>query len=86
MFQWAKGLRMFARVIATAFKELLKVVLLFLLFLLVFSLFGMSLFKDVAIKPGMDELFNFQTFGASMILLFQVLIPMGVQHFTIVFR
>ena len=43
-------------------------------FISIYSVFGMSLFKNVKIRPGFDDVHNFQTFGKTFSLLFQVLI------------
>ena len=42
----------------------------------IYSVFGMSLFKNVKIRPGFDDVHNFQTFGKTFSLLFQVLIQL----------
>lgn len=38
----------------------------------IFAIFGMSFFMHVKDKSGLDDVYNFKTFGQSMILLFQV--------------
>ena len=38
----------------------------------IFSVFGMVMFKQVAIQPGFDDVHNFQTFVKTFVLLFQV--------------
>lgn len=38
----------------------------------IFAIFGMSFFMHVKKKSGIDDVYNFETFGQSMILLFQV--------------
>ena len=39
----------------------------------IFAIFGMSFFMHVKDKSGLDDVYNFKTFGQSMILLFQVI-------------
>ena len=38
----------------------------------IFAIFGMSFFMTVKLRGTLDEVYNFQTFGQSMILLFQM--------------
>lgn len=38
----------------------------------IFAVFGVSLFKNVKIRPGFDDVHNFQTFAKTFTLLFQV--------------
>ena len=38
----------------------------------IFSVFGMTMFKQVGIIPGFDDVHNFQTFVKTFVLLFQV--------------
>ena len=49
-----------------------NICLLLTLVMFIFSVFGMSLFKNVKIRPGFDDVHNFQTFGKTFTLLFQV--------------
>ena len=40
----------------------------------IFAIFGMSFFMNVQHRGTLDSVYNFETFGQSMILLFQVTI------------
>ncbi len=55
-----------------AFPALINICLLLFLVMFIFSVFGMSLFKNVKIRPGFDDVHNFETFGKTFTLLFQV--------------
>jgi len=55
-----------------AFPALINIALLLFLVMLIFGVFGMSLFKNVKIRPGFDDVHNLQTFGKTFSLLFQV--------------
>jgi hypothetical protein len=56
-----------------AFPALINIALLLFLVMFIFAVFGMSLFKNVKIRPGFDDVHNFQTFAKTFTLLFQVL-------------
>lgn len=55
-----------------AFPALINIALLLALVMFIFAVFGMSMFKHVKIRPGFDDVHNFQTFGKTFTLLFQV--------------
>lgn len=55
-----------------AMPALLNIALLLFLVMFIFSVFGMSLFRNVKIRPGFDDVHNFQTFLNTFTLLFQV--------------
>ena len=38
----------------------------------IFAIFGMSFFMNVKHRGGLDNVYNFETFSQSMILLFQM--------------
>ena len=56
-----------------AFPALINIALLLFLVMFIFSVFGMTLFKNVKIRPGFDDVHNFQTFMKTFTLLFQVI-------------
>ena len=49
-----------------------NIALLLFLVMFIYAVFGMSLFKNVKIRFGFDDVHNFQTFFKTFTLLFQV--------------
>ncbi|CAG7823253.1 unnamed protein product [Allacma fusca] len=69
----AKGIRTLLFALAMSLPALFNICLLLFLVMFIFAIFGMSFFMNVKIPMGgLDEVYNFQTFGQSMILLFQM--------------
>lgn len=68
----AKGIRTLLFALAMSLPALFNICLLLFLVMFIFAIFGMSFFMHVKEKNGIDDVYNFQTFGQSMILLFQV--------------
>ncbi|XP_021949266.2 sodium channel protein para isoform X3 [Folsomia candida] len=68
----AKGIRTLLFALAMSLPALFNICLLLFLVMFIFSIFGMSFFKDVKLREGLTEVYNFQTFGQSIILLFQM--------------
>lgn len=68
----AKGIRTLLFALAMSLPALFNICLLLFLVMFIFAIFGMSFFMHVKNKGGIDDVYNFQTFGQSMILLFQV--------------
>ncbi len=68
----AKGIRVMAFALRASLPDLANVVLLICLLAVFFSLVGMTQFKNVRIDYGFDDVFNFQTFLRTFMLLFQV--------------
>lgn len=68
----AKGIRTLLFALAMSLPALFNICLLLFLVMFIFAIFGMSFFMHVKEKSGIDDVYNFQTFGQSMILLFQV--------------
>ena len=68
----AKGIRTLIFSLVMALPALVNIALLLLLVMFIFSVFGMTMFKQVAIIPGFDDVHNFQTFVKTFVLLFQV--------------
>ena len=69
----AKGIRTLLFALAMSLPALFNICLLLFLVMFIFAIFGMSFFMHVKDKSGLDDVYNFKTFGQSMILLFQVL-------------
>ena len=68
----AKGIRTLLFALAMSLPALFNICLLLFLVMFIFAIFGMSFFMHVRDKGGLDDVYNFKTFGQSMILLFQV--------------
>jgi len=56
---------------------LLNICLLLFLVMFIFAVFGMSLFKNVQIRGGFNDVHNFKTFFKTFILLFQMATSAG---------
>jgi len=73
----AKGIRTLLFSLAVSLPALFNIGLLLflimfmLLIMFIYAIFGMSFFMHVRHTHGLDDIFNFETFGQSMILLFQ---------------
>ncbi|XP_041772298.1 sodium channel protein para isoform X31 [Anopheles merus] len=68
----AKGIRTLLFALAMSLPALFNICLLLFLVMFIFAIFGMSFFMHVKDKSGLDDVYNFKTFGQSMILLFQM--------------
>ena len=68
----AKGIRTLLFALAMSLPALFNICLLLFLVMFIFAIFGMSFFMHCKEKSGLDDVYNFKTFGQSMILLFQV--------------
>ena len=68
----AKGIRTLLFSLAVSLPALFNIGLLLFLVMFIFAIFGMSFFMNVKHLYGIDDMFNFETFGQSMIILFQV--------------
>ncbi|KAL0271720.1 UNVERIFIED_CONTAM: hypothetical protein PYX00_008718 [Menopon gallinae] len=68
----AKGIRTLLFALAMSLPALFNICLLLFLVMFIFAIFGMSFFMHVKQRSGIDDVYNFQTFGQSMILLFQM--------------
>jgi hypothetical protein len=73
LIKGAKGIRTLLFSLVMAFPALINIALLLFLIMFIFAVFGMSLFKTVKIRPGFDDVHNFQTFAKTFTLLFQVI-------------
>ena len=68
----ARGIRTLLFALAMSMPALFNICLLLFLVMFIFAIFGMSFFMSVKLRGTLDEVYNFQTFGQSMILLFQM--------------
>nr|AAB47604.1 voltage-sensitive sodium channel [Musca domestica] len=68
----AKGIRTLLFALAMSLPALFNICLLLFLVMFIFAIFGMSFFMHVKEKSGINAVYNFKTFGQSMILLFQM--------------
>ncbi|XP_017476975.1 PREDICTED: sodium channel protein para [Rhagoletis zephyria] len=68
----AKGIRTLLFALAMSLPALFNICLLLFLVMFIFAIFGMSFFMHVREKSGINDVYNFKTFGQSMILLFQM--------------
>ncbi|XP_064621653.1 sodium channel protein type 4 subunit alpha B-like isoform X2 [Lineus longissimus] len=68
----AKGIRTLLFSLAVSLPALFNIGLLLFLVMFIYAIFGMSFFSRVRHTAGIDDMFNFETFGRSMIILFQI--------------
>lgn len=68
----AKGIRTLLFSLAVSLPALFNIGLLLFLVMFIYATFGMSFFMNVKHTGGLDDCFNFETFGRSLILLFQM--------------
>ncbi|XP_071749702.1 sodium channel protein para isoform X10 [Lepeophtheirus salmonis] len=68
----ARGIRTLLFALAMSMPALFNICLLLTLVMFIFAIFGMSFFMNVKKRGGLDDVYNFETFGKSMILLFQM--------------
>jgi len=68
----ARGIRTLLFALAMSMPALFNICLLLFLVMFIFAIFGMSFFMHVKHRGGLDNVYNFETFGQSMILLFQM--------------
>ena len=70
LIKGAKGIRTLLFSLVMAMPALLNIGLLLGLVMFIFAVFGMSLFKNVKIRGGFNDVHNFKTFFKTFILLF----------------
>ncbi|XP_024919317.1 sodium channel, voltage-gated, type I-like, alpha isoform X2 [Cynoglossus semilaevis] len=73
----AKGIRTLLFALMMSLPALFNIGLLLFLVMFIYAIFGMSNFAYVKREAGIDDLFNFETFGNSMICLFQITTSAG---------
>ncbi|GIX70916.1 sodium channel protein para [Caerostris extrusa] len=67
-----QGIRTLLFALAMSLPALFNICLLLFLVMFIYAIFRMSFFMNVKHRAGVDQNFNFETFGQSMILLFQM--------------
>ncbi|CAL9690356.1 unnamed protein product [Knipowitschia caucasica] len=73
----AKGIRTLLFALMMSLPALFNIGLLLFLVMFIYAIFGMSNFAYVKKESGIDDLFNFETFGNSMLCLFQITTSAG---------
>lgn len=73
----AKGIRTLLFALAVSLPALFNIGLLLFLIMFIYSIFGMAFFAYVKKTAGLTDLFNFETFPNSMIVLFQMCTTAG---------
>jgi hypothetical protein len=73
----AKGIRTLLFALAVSMPALFNIGLLLFLVMFIYAIFGMSFFAYVKKSAGVTDLFNFETFPNSMIVLFQMCTTAG---------
>ncbi|OCT63542.1 hypothetical protein XELAEV_18044638mg [Xenopus laevis] len=77
LIKGAKGIRTLLFALMMSLPALFNIGLLLFLVMFIFAIFGMSNFAYVKKESGIDDMFNFETFGNSMICLFQITTSAG---------
>uniref|UniRef100_A0A8C6PZI2 Sodium channel protein n=1 Tax=Nothobranchius furzeri TaxID=105023 RepID=A0A8C6PZI2_NOTFU len=77
----AKGIRTLLFALMMSLPALFNIGLLLFLIMFIFSIFAMSNFAYVKKEAGIDDIFNFETFGGSIICLFQITTSAGWDGF-----
>ena len=77
LIKGAKGIRTLLFALMMSLPALFNIGLLLFLVMFIYAIFGMSNFAYVKKESGIDDLFNFETFGNSMICLFQITTSAG---------
>ncbi|XP_076026026.1 sodium channel, voltage-gated, type I-like, alpha isoform X1 [Genypterus blacodes] len=77
LIKGAKGIRTLLFALMMSLPALFNIGLLLFLVMFIYAIFAMSNFAYVKKESGIDDLFNFETFGNSMICLFQITTSAG---------
>ncbi|XP_035254057.1 sodium channel protein type 4 subunit alpha B [Anguilla anguilla] len=77
LIRGAKGIRTLLFALMMSLPALFNIGLLLFLIMFIFSIFGMSNFAYVKKMGGIDDMFNFETFGNSIICLFEITTSAG---------
>uniref|UniRef100_A0A8C2EPU1 Sodium channel protein n=1 Tax=Cyprinus carpio TaxID=7962 RepID=A0A8C2EPU1_CYPCA len=77
LIRGAKGIRTLLFALMMSLPALFNIGLLLFLIMFIFSIFGMSNFAYVKKQAGIDDIFNFETFGGSIICLFEITTSAG---------
>ncbi|KAH0627625.1 hypothetical protein JD844_003609 [Phrynosoma platyrhinos] len=73
----ARGLRTLLFALLMSLPALTNIGLLLFLIMFIYAIFGMGNFACASLKGGIDNIFNFQTFGGSMLCLFEITTSAG---------
>ncbi|XP_030630528.1 sodium channel, voltage gated, type XII, alpha a [Chanos chanos] len=73
----AKGIRTLLFALMMSLPALFNIGLLLFLVMFIYAIFGMANFAYVKKQGGIDDMFNFETFGNSIICLFQITTSAG---------
>ncbi|XP_048094743.1 sodium channel, voltage-gated, type I-like, alpha isoform X1 [Alosa alosa] len=73
----AKGIRTLLFALMMSLPALFNIGILLFLVMFIYSILGMSFFAYIKKEDGIDDMFNFETFGNSMICLFQITTSAG---------
>ncbi|XP_064370948.1 sodium channel protein type 2 subunit alpha-like isoform X3 [Dromaius novaehollandiae] len=77
LIKGAKGIRTLLFALMMSLPALFNIGLLLFLVMFIYAIFGMSNFAYVKKEAGIDDMFNFETFGNSIICLFQITTSAG---------
>ncbi|KAM5151941.1 sodium channel protein type 2 subunit alpha-like isoform 6-T6 [Mantella aurantiaca] len=77
LIKGAKGIRTLLFALMMSLPALFNIGLLLFLVMFIYAIFGMSNFAYVKKESGIDDMFNFETFGNSMICLFMITTSAG---------
>ncbi|KAM7371342.1 hypothetical protein PAMP_008596 [Pampus punctatissimus] len=77
LIRGAKGIRTLLFALMMSLPALFNIGLLLFLIMFIFSIFGMSNFAYVRKEAMIDDMFNFETFGNSMICMFMITTSAG---------
>ncbi|XP_024864430.1 sodium channel protein type 4 subunit alpha B isoform X2 [Kryptolebias marmoratus] len=83
LIRGAKGIRTLLFALMMSLPALFNIGLLLFLIMFIFSIFGMSNFAYVKKEGMMDDIFNFENFGNSMICMFTITTSAGWDGFLI---
>ncbi|KAL8164869.1 UNVERIFIED_CONTAM: Sodium channel protein type 5 subunit alpha [Gekko kuhli] len=73
----ARGIRTLLFALMMSLPALFNIGLLLFLVMFIYAVFGMANFAYVVREAGIDDMFNFETFGNSMLCLFQITTSAG---------
>ncbi|XP_034042491.1 sodium channel protein type 4 subunit alpha B-like [Thalassophryne amazonica] len=77
LIRGAKGIRTLLFALMMSLPALFNIGLLLFLVMFIYAIFGMANFAYVKRQAGIDDMFNFETFGNSMLCLFQITTSAG---------
>ncbi|XP_076007885.1 sodium channel protein type 4 subunit alpha A [Genypterus blacodes] len=77
LIKGAKGIRTLLFALMMSLPALFNIGLLLFLIMFIFSIFAMSNFAYIKKQAGIDDMFNFETFGGSIVCLFEITTSAG---------